>query len=193
VAKGLKPGDPVSVIEPFRFKRNSAESKSGLKSVMPGEVGHVVEPGQGRSVVVEFKGVRGTIPSRRLQLAPETASRRARSKRIEQAKPQTTTSSSEAAKAPAHKAEVGSYDRRWMTALANKLLMTGNTKPDKEAAIEIRLADLPEDLQQQIQALVQAKLVLGLESEVQQAVEPSEADLMPPTSQSRGRKPKAAR
>jgi hypothetical protein len=168
VAKGLKPGDPVTVIELFRFKNNSAESKNGLKSVQPGEVGHVVETAQGRSVVVEFKGVRGTIPSRRLELAHEpakTTSRRGRRKQIERAEAETIVASRKTTKAPAPQTEVGSYDRRWMTALANKLLMTGNTKPDKEAAIEIRLADLPDDLQQQIQALVQAKLTLGFESE----------------------------
>src|SRR5579871_3102395 len=67
MAKALKTGDTVSVSKPLKFKRNSAEYKSGLKSVTQGQVGQVIDSARGRSVVVEFEGKRATISSQRLQ------------------------------------------------------------------------------------------------------------------------------
>jgi len=73
-------------------------------------------------------------------------------------------SKTEVAAPPAPKAEVGSASRRLITTLANHLLATGHTKPDKETLVEIRLADLPTEVQDQIETLMRAKLELGLES-----------------------------
>ncbi len=196
MAKGLKKGDRVTVSELLSFTRSSEAYKQGLQSVNPGQVGRVVGPGKGRSMIVEFNNVQAAIASQRLQTVKDQAQPEPQGSREtegEKAGQEKATSAGAAKHTLSPKAATGNYDRRWVTTLANTLLATGTTKPDKEAVVEIRLGDLPEDLQHRIQALVQAKLALGLEAEEQPPVAQTQKASKPGTAQKRGRKPKKAK
>ncbi len=104
MATGLKPGNQVTVKENLDFTSQSDAYKNGLKSVTAGEVGQVVGPAKGRSVIVEFNGVQVTVSSQRLQLVkklPMSASGPGRPKRAGQANKATAMSKTEAAAPPA--------------------------------------------------------------------------------------------
>ena len=137
--------------------------------------------------------VQALIASQRLQKVGDQvqpATRRDEPGEAGQTGPERTRPRSAANQALAAHAD-GDYDRRWVATLANKLLTTGTTQPDQEAIIELRLGDLPADLQQRIQALVQAKLSLGLESEAQPAT-PKAKGRKPGPAARRGRKARTA-
>ncbi len=190
MAKGLKPGDLVTVKEPLSFTRSSEAYKQGLQTVKPGDAGRVVGTAKGRSMTVEFNGVQAAIASQRLQKVsdqPQPTSRSATPKRTKEADQEKALRPAASKQAPAPKGS-GDYDRRWIATLANKLLTTGTTKPDQEAVVEIRLGDLPEDLQHRIQALVRAKLTLGLEPEDLPSAPPKAKAPKPGATQTRGRK-----
>ncbi len=71
MAKALKVGDAVTVRKNLRLRRKDPAFQEGLKSLKPGEIGHVVNAGDehSRSVVVEFKGIQVKLASQRLDRA----------------------------------------------------------------------------------------------------------------------------
>src|SRR5437667_369110 len=62
----------------------------------------------------------------------------------------------------------------------------------RSVVVEIRLSDLPAEVRDRIQALMQAKLSLGLESEMPANNVASSKQIAAPVKGRRGRKPKAA-
>src|SRR4051794_12238383 len=87
MARELKPGEQVKVKKTFRPKRNSDAYQQGLTSVNPGEVGEVVGNAEGRSVVVNFKGIDVAITKQSLERVKAPAPKR-RGKRAEAAEAQ---------------------------------------------------------------------------------------------------------
>lgn len=75
-------------------------------------------------------------------------------------------------------------DPRFITAVANKLLLSG--RDPETLLVQIRLSDLPPQTSRQVDALIQAKLSLGLNPAASQASQ-SPATAAP---KRRGRKPK---
>src|SRR4051812_11545078 len=80
MAKALKTGDKVKVIKEVKFNPDSPEYQSGLQSIQIGELGEVVGPGQGRSVVVDINGKQAAIGVQRLELIEAQKTRRGRPK-----------------------------------------------------------------------------------------------------------------
>ena len=172
MAKGLKPGDTVSVTKPFKFKRASDIYKSGLHRVQPGDIGKVVDAAAGRSVLVSFQGQEFTISSQRLQhiVVPEPV-RRGR-KPGSTNKPKETEAAVTAPSAPVEGdvAFVNYNDAQFVTKVANTLLMHGGAQNDPEAVVvQIKLSELPQPVQNQIRDLMNAKLALGPQPAAQQA------------------------
>src|SRR5438874_2473811 len=66
MAKGLKVGDTVTVREELRLPRKDPAYQAGLHRLKPGELGTVVGPSDGRSVIVDFSGKKVTLSSQRL-------------------------------------------------------------------------------------------------------------------------------
>src|SRR5437764_15484854 len=71
MAKGLKSGDVVTVHKELRLPRKSEPYQQGLKRIKPGDMGKVVGEADGRSVLVEFNGVKLPLASQRLDKAPQ--------------------------------------------------------------------------------------------------------------------------
>ncbi len=198
MAKGLKAGDSVAVSKPLKFKRTSNEYKAGLKSLEQGQIGQVIDSARGRSVVVEFEGKRATISSQRLQKMQTGEAPRRRGRRAAIANP----AQQELHTAPAStgigvsqpQSELFNYDSpKFAASIANKLLLSGGLKDENETVVvEIRLSDLPAEVRDRIQALMQAKLSLGLESEMPANNMVSSKQIAAPVKGRRGRKPKAA-
>jgi hypothetical protein len=152
MAKGLKIGDAVTVREEMRLRRKDPAYAQGLKRLRPGDLGQVVDAAEGRSVVVEFDGKRVVLASQRLERvqppAPEPAEGGERG----------------AAEAGGRESDLIHYvntsDPHFITGVANRLLVSGSSG-DEAVVVQIRLADLPRRVQQQVRALMNAKLALG--------------------------------
>jgi hypothetical protein len=184
MAKGLKVGDAVTVRKNMRLRRKDPAYQQGLKSIKSGEVGHVVSIGddRSRSVVVEFKGVPVKLASQRLdRTTPPVV---------------TGTEVSDAGQ-PAQgrrgrrraAAELGllNYNNPdFIAEVANRLLMAGGVEPSPETVVvQIKLSDLPVQVQQQVKSLMRAKLDLG-----RQPRAPRRAAAQAKPRGRRGRKPK---
>ncbi|MEP7286993.1 MAG: hypothetical protein ABI947_14645 [Chloroflexota bacterium] len=201
MAKGLKVGDSVSVIKTVRFKPSSETFNNGLTSVKPGEIGTVLRTAAGRSVVVEFQGKEAILSSQRLEsrTVPKKGRRgRPRTIRPEESNETTPTTDSgkrTESKVAAETALFNYRDARFVTTIANKLLMSGDTKFESPSVVvEIRLAELPDEVQRQIKSLMEAKLALGPQngSTGRKPGRPRKNGGTPTGSGQRGRKPKAA-
>ena len=204
MAKGLKAGDSVAVSKPLKFKKTSAEFKNGLKSLELGQIGQVVDSARGRSVIVEFEGKRATISSQRLKKMQTGEAPRRRGRRTAIANPANSASPAqpESYRAPAlgvtsigqPSSELFNYSSpKFAASIANKLLLSGGLKDDNASVVvEIRLSELPAEVRERIQALMQAKLSLGLESEMQMNNVTTPKQTAAPVKGRLGRKPKAA-
>jgi len=204
MAKGLKAGDSVAVSKPLKFKKTSNEYKAGLKSLELGQIGQVVDSARGRSVIVEFEGKRATISSQRLEKMQTGETPRRRGRRAAIANPANPVSPAqqESYRAPALAAtnigqpssELFNYDSpKFAASIANKLLLSGGLKDENASVVvEIRLSDLPAEVRERIQALMQAKLSLGLESEIPTNNTALARQTAAPVKGRRGRRPKAA-
>ncbi len=176
MAKGLKPGDTVTVREEMRMPRKSEVYQRGLKRIKPGEIGHIVEVAEGRSVIVEFGD------DKRVKLA---------SQRLERATPapvaDTETNGKRRAaagsKGKSTEANLINYDNpNLVTTVANRLLLSGGLQDDSDAVVvQITLSELPAAVQQQVKALMRAKLDLSPSAQQGGGQRPKR----------RGRKPKA--
>jgi hypothetical protein len=153
MAKGLKIGDAVTVREEMRLHRKDPAYTQGLKRLRPGDIGQIVDAAEGRSVVVEFDGKRVVLASQRLDRVqpppapPEPAE----------------GGKSGAAEAGGRESDLIRYvntgDPQFITGVANKLLVSGGG--DEAVVVQIRLADLPKQVQRQVRSLMNAKLALG--------------------------------
>ena len=155
----------VTVTKTFRFKPNSDEYQRGLKSVQAGRMGQVVSTAPGRSTIVDFDGQQVVIPSRRLervQERPITESKQGRRKATVQAVREEPSAPREdkGAKKQSDTPTNDDWNSELITLIANKLLVSGAAGVGTTTAVEIQLADLPSSMQEQIQALIQAKLDL---------------------------------
>ncbi len=175
MAKGLKVGDAVTVREDLRLPRKTDAYKQGLRRLRHGDVGHIVSPADGRSVNIEFNGIQVTLASQRLEraeepqaAAPAEGKRRGRRKAGEKGTVSDKTGL------------VDYNSARFITVAANTLLAQGGQSPDPETVVvQIKLADLPDDVQKKVKSLMQAKLELSPEGNGQ-----------PAAKSTRGRKPK---
>jgi hypothetical protein len=171
MAKGLKLGDTVAVREAMRMPQKSEAYAQGVKHLKRGEVGRIVEVAEGRSVFVEFEGgKRVKLASQRLE-RPDSESgadgkRKSRGRHA----------------VPDEASLIDYQNPNLITTVANRLLLTGGMQVDSDAVVvQIKLSDLPAQIQKQVTALMQAKLALG----------PQRATGQQPKR--RGRKPKNAR
>jgi hypothetical protein len=189
MAKGLKVGDAVTVRKDMRLRRIDPAYQQGLKSIKSGEIGHVVSAGNdgSRSVVVEFKGVPVKLASQRLDRATP---------------PVVTGTEVPDAEQPAQSrrgrrraaAELGllNYNNPdFIAEVANRLLMAGGAEPSPETVVvQVKLSDLPAQVQRQVQSLMRAKLDLGKQPRTPRRAAPAAAQAKPRGR--RGRKPKTA-
>lgn len=180
MAKGLKTGDTVSVAKQFKFKRADEIYKKGLHRVQPGDLGKVVDAAEGRSVLVDFQGHEFKIASQRLERVTVPETKRRGRKPGSTNKPKLSPETVVAPQELGDVAFINYNDSKFVTRVANTLLMQSGAQSDPEAVVvQIKLADLPQPVQNQIRELMQAKLALGPQS--QPAIQPKR----------RGRKPKS--
>jgi hypothetical protein len=190
MAKGLKVGDAVVVREELRLPRKTDAYQQGLRRLKPSDIGRIVNTADGRSVIVDFGGVQVTLASQRLNRAEEPkpapveapateAPRRGRRKGQ-------TAASTQAAKSD----RTGLIDYtspRFLTVAANALLRSGGENSDPETVVvQVKLADLPADVQKKVQSLIQAKLDLTPDANSSS----NGSSDQPARKSNRGRKPK---
>ncbi len=171
MAKGLKPGDTVSVAKAYKFSRASDVYKSGLHRVQPGDMGKVIDAATGRSVLVNFQGQEFTISSQRLQrvIVPEPKRRGRRPGSTNKPKAPEMTVNASPATDQGDVAFVNYNDSQFVTRVANTLLIHGGAQNDPDAVVvQIKLSELPQPVQNQIRDLMQAKLALGPQAPAQQ-------------------------
>lgn len=155
MARKLKPGDRVTVAGEVKFSKTSDAFKAGLQVIQPGEIGQVVNDAEGRAVYAEFNGIRALVSKRRLTIVKGKDST-AKGKRGPGRK----------AKNPAESTVTASggqaFGTQLINILANRLLSTGNTNPDDNSVVELRLGDLPADIRERVITLIEAKLALSI-------------------------------
>ncbi len=178
MAKGLKLGDLVTVREEMRMPRKSEVYQQGLKRLKPGDVGQIVDTVAGqRSVVVEFTGgKRVKLASQRLErAAPSAGDGESNGKDIHSADSEGQQTTHEGANLIDYK------NPNLITTVANRLLLSGGLQPDSDAVVvQIKLSDLPGEVQRQVKSLMHEKLALGPQAQRGAGQQPRR----------RGRKPK---
>jgi len=181
MAKGLKPGDTVTVREEIRMPRKSEVYQQGLKRLRPGDVGRIVGAAEGRSVVVEFAGGKQVkLASQRLERA--TRSARSAEEGTNGVSERTARRRVAGESSIPDEASLIDYNNpQLITTVANRLLLNGGLKTESDAfVVQIKLSDLPAAVQQQVKSLMNAKLALDQQAVGQQP-------------KRRGRKPKNLR
>jgi len=152
MAQNLKIGDFVTVNKPFVVPQDSEAYKAGLVEVKEGDTGRIVRAAAGHMVVAEFDGKEVTIARRRLE--PTKAPKRP-------GRPRKTAMEERPAASTGKLAFVNYSSPDFVTDVANTLLMHGGQQAGEDAVVvEIKLSELPKEVQQQIQALMRAKLDL---------------------------------
>jgi|GEM_PF-4688035 hypothetical protein len=183
MAKGLKVGDAVTVRKDMRLRRKDPAYQQGLKSIKSGEIGHVVSTAddRSRSVIVEFKGVPVKLASQRLERAtPPVVTG---TKVPDAGQPAQSRRGRRRAAAELDLLNYNNPD--FIAEVANRLLMAGGAEPSPETVVvQIKLSDLPAQVQQQVKSLMRAKLDLGRQP---RRAAPAAAQARP-----RGRRPKNA-
>ncbi|MCC7447292.1 MAG: hypothetical protein IT324_07755 [Anaerolineae bacterium] len=153
MAKKLSVGELVKVREEFWLKHNTDGYKNGLRRLRPQDVGQIADIGEGRSVVVDFDGKRATLSSQRLERYTPPA------------EPAPESAPEAAPKAPPAATEpIDYYHPPFIKMVANNLLRNGSLEAGPDTVVvAIKLADLPQPVQEQVRALIEAKLDLGPE------------------------------
>ncbi len=150
MAKKLSVGEIVTVRKDFWLKHDSDGYQHGIRRLRAGEIGRIVEMGNGRSVVVDFDGKRATLSSQRFDRYTPPA------------EPQPESEPESAPELPPPSEPINYYHPPFIKMVANNLLRTGSLEAGSDTVVlEIKLADLPEQVQEQVRALIQAKLDLG--------------------------------
>jgi cell division septation protein DedD len=180
MAKELKPGEQVTVDSELHPSKTSEAYKKGLKQIKPGDIGEVVGPAEGRALTVKFNGIETVVSKLRLirsgeaaaQKAPPAARKPAPPK-PPQAKPtsgavpradaqpveKTQQATAPAKESSAHAVEEGAF--QLLNAVANKLLLKGGTQVEQNGVVELALKDLPAEVRERLQALIDAKLAFN--------------------------------
>jgi hypothetical protein len=169
MAKELKPGERVTVNRELHIKRTSEAYQHGLKRVKPGDLGEVVGPAEGRALTVKFKGIDTVVSKLRLarpEQPPATKAKPAARKPVQakaakaSATPGTAPQASAHVKAsPAQDFEDGAL--HLLNTVANKLLLKGSTRIEQDGVVEVSLHDLPANVRERLQALIDAKLAFN--------------------------------
>jgi hypothetical protein len=169
MAKELKPGEPVTVDSELNLNKTSAAYKQGLQQIKPGDIGEVVGPAEGRALTVKFNGIETVVSKLRLVRPGEVSAQKTQPAARKPAKPKTapakpkstpTPQATEAIKeAPAQDVEDSAL--HLLNAVANKLLLKGGTRVEQDGMVELALKDLPADVRQRLQALIDAKLAFN--------------------------------
>lgn len=155
MAKGLQVGDIV------KANRMIKDEATGKPAIEPGRSGQVVKAGAGHSMIVDFDGLQLRVSTQRLDLVEKPKGKRGRPKGSPK-QPAAPTKQN----APSNPATdlLNLSNPQIMAQIANKLLMSGgvDAAPDT-VVIEMRLADLPDNIQRDIKQLIERKLSLSLE------------------------------
>lgn len=170
MAKGLKVGDAVTVRKEMRLRRKDPAYQQGLKRLRPGEIGHIVDMADGRSVIAEFKGTQVTLASQRLDRAePPVVEVAATEAAPVSANGDASAKPTGAKRGPrgrrpanANSAAINYENPDFIAEVANRLLLSGGLASDPETiVVQVKLSDLPQKVQSQVQNLMRAKLDLG--------------------------------
>jgi hypothetical protein len=169
MAKDLKPGEPVTVDSELNLDKTSAAYKQGLKQIKPGEIGEVVGQAEGRALKVKFNGIETVVSKLRLIRPGEASAQKTQPAAPKPAKPKAAPAKPKSVPAPQATAvvkEVPAQDveesaLHLLNAVANKLLLKGGTRVEQDGMVELTLKDLPPDVRQRLQALIDAKLAFN--------------------------------
>lgn len=174
MARDLKRGEPVTVKSEVHMSSKSEAYKHGLKKIAKGDIGEVVGPAEGRALTVRFKGVDAVVSKQSLerptgappQKAKPTAAKPAKAKPA-LAKPVATAQAATPSPEPASQAnaspaqDIDDGGSQLLNAVANKLLLRGSTRVERESVVEVSLSELPADVRERLQALIDAKLAFN--------------------------------
>ncbi len=192
MAQALQIGEQVKVKRGFRPKPDSAAYQQGLKSVGPNLIGEVAGPApEGRAWLVSFDGIQVPVTKQNLiRVAEVTKQPRGRRPKAEQTAPQAQPvpepqsaesqrpdqeqavpkrrgrrpGKAQPVEQPSNSTELGESGLQLLNLIANKMLLKGTVKVQSETAVEVSLSDLPAEVRQQLQRLIDAKLSLDLKS-----------------------------
>jgi hypothetical protein len=187
MAKGLKVGDLVVVREEIRLPRKSEVYQNGLKRLRTTDIGKIVSAVEGsRSVVVDFGGKQISLASQRLNRAEEQKAAPAQAEAGE-APRRGRRKSQDSGQAQSDRTGLIDYSSpKFLTVAANALLRSGEAADPETVVVQVKLADLPNDVQKKIQSLMQAKLELA----PQAGASRNGGSEQPARKSNRGRKPK---
>jgi len=191
MAKGLKVGDAVTVREEMRLPRKTEAYQQGLKRLKPGDIGKIVSAVEGsRSVVVDFGGKNVPLASQRLNRAEEQKSAPAQAAEGEEKPRRGRRKVQDSGAAQPQSDRTGLIDYtspKFLQVAANALLRSSADGAEAETVVvQVKLSDLPNDVQQKIQALMQAKLDLAPDAGANR----NGSSEKPARKSTRGRKPK---
>ena len=163
MAKELKPGEQVTVNREVHISRKSEAYQHGLKRVKPGDVGEVVGPAEGRALTVKFNGIETVVSKLRLARPGEVPVQKEKPAARKRSQARATVTPGAASQdpiqvtaSPAHAMEEGAL--HLLNAVANKLLLKGSTRVEQDGMVELSLHDLPAEVRERLQALIDAKL-----------------------------------
>jgi hypothetical protein len=160
MAQGLKIGDKVTPKGNQKLKADPQNAENSLKRLKEADVATVVGKGTGRAFIVEFKGKRGEISAQQL-LKYEGGQSPDDTSAAEKAATTVPKDSSMPSTVATHSADFG---LDLVNLMANKLLLNGGIRADAEPVVELRLAELPPQVEKTLRALLQAKLSLGVQA-----------------------------
>ena len=169
MAKELKFGEQVTVKRDVPVSRKSAAYQQGLKKIKPGDIGEVVGPAEGRALTVKFKGIETVVSKLRLTRPDESPAQKdkpaARKPATEKPTPGAAPQPADRSVAetqqpvPVHDFEEGAL--HLLNAVANQLLLKGGTRVDPDGVVQLSLKDLPAEVHERLQALIDAKLAFN--------------------------------
>ena len=163
MATNLKSGEQVTVDRTIEFDPTSEPFEKGLPRVEAGHVGVVIgRAPQGRSTIVEFSGIQTIITNQRLVRADDKPLGKKRGRK-KQGQPTSTPKKISKGENKHRTPSIGEGEppSQLITQLANTLLLNGGLRHDSDVTIQIRFTELPESIQTQIRALIDAKLALS--------------------------------
>ncbi len=167
MAKDLKPGEPITVNRELHLSRKSDAYQRGLKRVKPGDIGEVVGPAAGRALTVKFNGIDTVVSKQSLIRPGEPPAQKAKPaarKPVPAKAAKATIPAPDAAPratAPVKASPALDFEEsalHLLNAVANKLLLKGGTRVEPDGVVELSLHDLPADVRERLQALIDAKL-----------------------------------
>jgi hypothetical protein len=167
MATGLKVGDKVIAKDGRKIKPDPQNPDNHLSRLNKGQVATVIRVSTGRAFIVEFNGKRGEVSAQQL-VRYEGASGASNEATVEKsAAPRASVGrprKESAAPSQDQSKGVTSYGTDLVNLMANKLLLNGGIQAGAEPVVELKLAELPPEVEKTLRALVEAKLLLGVQS-----------------------------